>query len=139
MKLFFGLYLGIFTVTSYRAVKNQTDSTPYNTSTTEHVRAGGCAISRDLLCPACRRLHKRCQHPEIKGRIHYGDWLYVDRYEFRQVNDVMGDRVHYRIKTKNGKKLLFKTIRQALDIFVETKKEEHSVNIQKLNVYKIYE
>lgn len=129
--------VGNLTITSYRPVKNQTDSSPFFTSTGEKVRAGGCAVSRDQLCRACRRLHHRCRHPENSTKLHYGDWLYITKYGFRQINDVMGDRQHYAIHTKNGRKVMFKTIRKALDIFVEKWSEEHSVGVQHLTVHKI--
>lgn len=131
--------VGRLTVTSYRAVPEQTDDTPYYTSTNEHVRAGGCAISRDLLCPACRKLHRRCKRPENATKLHYGDWLYVGGYGYRQINDAMGAREHYCVKTNHGRKRLFKTIRRSLDIFVWTWKQEHSVNVKHLNVFKIKE
>lgn len=129
--------IGNLTITSYRPVKSQTDSSPFYTSTGEHVRAGGCAISRDQLCGACRRLHHRCQHPEYAAKLHYGDWLYIERYGYRQINDVMGARQHYTIRTKNGRKVMFKTIRKSLDIFVEKWSEEHSINVKHLTVFKI--
>ncbi len=115
----------------------EADSTPFRTSTGERVRAGGCAISRDQLCGACRRLHRRCLHPEYDKKLHYGDWLYIEKYGFRQIFDVMGERQHYTIRTKNGRKVMFKTIRQSLDIFVEKWSEEHSVGVRHLMVYKI--
>ncbi len=120
------------TVTSYRPVKEQTDDSPYHTSTGQKVRAGGCAISRDLLCGACRRLHRRCKHPEYAKRIHYGAWLYIDGYGYRQVNDVMG------ATQRNGKKGRI-AITNQIDIFVERWSEEHSVGVKHLNVFKIVE
>lgn len=129
--------VGKLTTTSYRAVKNQTDSSPFYTSTGEKVRAGGCAVSRDLLCGACRKLHHRCGHPEYATRLHYGQWLYIDRYGFRQVNDVMGKATHYKVRTKVGRKVLFCPIRRAVDIFVEKWSEEHSVGVRHLEVFKV--
>lgn len=129
------LLLGTLTITSYRPVKNQTDSTPFNTSTGERVRAGGCAVSRDLLCTACRKLHHRCKHPENITKLHYGDWLYIDGYGFRQINDVMGaySTVH------KGKKKVHIPIVRHVDLFVERWNEEHSVGVRKKDVYKIQE
>ena len=131
--------LGNLHVTSYRSVPSQTDSSPFVTSTDERVRAGGCAISRDLLCGACRKLHHRCKHPDNPTKLHYGDWLYIEGYGYRQINDVMGLREHYRIKAKAGSKKLFHTIRMSLDIWVEKWSEEHTVNVKHLNVYKVKE
>ena len=123
--------IGVLTVTSYRPIPEQTDNTPFNTSTTEYVRAGGCAVSRDLLCGACRKLHWRCKHPEYPKKVHYGDWLYIDGYGFRQVNDVMGEYKTQRVK---GKKVKIKIERQ-IDIFVWTYKEEKKVNVKQRNVW----
>lgn len=131
--------IGKLTITSYRAVPDQTDSTPYYTSTNEHVRAGGCAVSRDLLCPACKALHRRCSHPENPTKIHYGDWLYVRGYGYRQANDVMGLREHYWIRTSAGRRRMFKTIRRQIDLFVGTWKEEHSVNVRHADVFNVKE
>lgn len=133
------VFIGCLTVTSYRSVPGQTDDTPFYTSINEHVRAGGCAISRDLLCGACRRLHRRCDRPDNPTKLHYGDWLYIERYKFRQVNDVMGAREHYWVKTKHGRKRMFVTIRRHIDIWVGKWNEEHSVNVQHLKVYKVKE
>lgn len=129
--------IGTLQITSYRSVRSQTDRSPFFTSIGERVHAGGCAVSRDLLCPACRRLHHRCKHPEVRGRLHYGDWVYVDGYGFRQVNDVMGTRQHYWVRTKHGRRRLFKSIRRAIDIWVGTWKEEHAVNVRHRNVYQV--
>lgn len=128
-------FIGQMVVTSYRAVPEQTDNTPFYTSTNEHVRAGGCAISRDLLCGACRKLHHRCKRPDNPTKLHYGDWIYIDGYGFRQVNDVMAA---YTVE-RHGKRKVRRPIRQQIDIFVWTWKQEHSVNVKHLNVFKIKE
>lgn len=127
--------IGKITVTSYRPLVNQTDSTPFQTSTGEQVRAGGCALSRDLLCGACRKLHHRCKHPEYDKKIHYGDWVYVEKYGYRQVNDIMGAystvrRGQHRVKIP---------ITNQIDLFVEKWSEEHAVGVRHLNVFKIKE
>lgn len=127
--------VGKLTITSYRAVPEQTDSTPYYTSTNEHVRAGGCAISRDLLCPACRKLHRRCNHPDNTTKLHYGDWLYIDGYGYRQVNDVMGA---YSVERVHGKKVRTPLVRR-IDIFVWTWKQEHSVGVRDADVFNVKE
>lgn len=127
--------IGNLTVTSYRPVKEQTDNSPFYTSTKEHVRAGGCAASRDLLCGACRKLHRRCQHPEYAKKLHYGDWLYIGQHGYRQVNDVMGAYTTQRVK---GKKVRI-PINNQIDIFVWTYDQEKKINVQKLNVFKVKE
>ncbi len=81
-------------------------------------------MSRDLLCGSCRRLHKRCAHPEIRGKIHYGDWIYGKSVGFLQANDVMGAREHYWVRAKGGRRKRFKTIRQHVDVWVATLDEE---------------
>lgn len=129
------ILIGQLKITSYRPIPQQTDSTPFHTSTGEKVRAGGCAVSRDLLCGACTKLHKRCKHPEYPKKLHYGDWLYIRGFGYRQINDVMGDYSTQRVK---GKKVRF-PIRQAVDIFVEKWAEEHSVGVQFKDVYKVRE
>jgi len=125
--------IGNLTVTSYRSVPQQTDSTPFHTSTGAHVEPGGAAISRDLLCGACRKLHKRCRHPEYQKKIHYGDWLLVEGYGFRFVNDCMSDTSSIRVKGKRKKRI----IRNQIDLWVRSYKEEKSVNVKQLKVYKI--
>ena len=125
--------IGNLTVTSYRSVPQQTDSTPYHTSTGAHVEPGGAAISRDLLCGACRKLHKRCKHPEYTKKIHYGDWLFVEGYGFRFVNDCMSDTSTIRVKGKRKKRI----ISNQIDIWVSSYREEKTVNVKKLDVYKI--
>lgn len=127
--------IGHLTVTSYEAKQEQTDSSPFNTSTGERVRSGGVAISRDLLCGACRRLHHRCKRPDNPTHLHYGDWLYVEGYGFREVNDVMGA---YTTQKVHGKKIRI-PIRHHIDLFVWTWKEEHAVQVQNLAVYKVKE
>lgn len=44
-----GLLLGQMTITSYRSIPKQTDSSPHYTSIGEHVHPHGCAVSQDLL------------------------------------------------------------------------------------------
>lgn len=127
--------IGNLAVTSYRAVPAQTDSTPFRTSTGEKVRAGGCAISRDLLCGACRKLHRRCNHPEYGKKLHYDNWLYIDGFGYRQINDVMGA---YSIQRVKGKKVRIPIVSH-VDIFVEKWAEEHRVQTRFLNVYKVEE
>lgn len=125
--------IGNLTVTSYRSVTQQTDSSPYHTSTGAHVEPGGVAVSRDLLCGACRKLHRRCQHPEYTKKIHYGDWLYISGYGFRFVNDCMSNTSDIRVKGRWKKRL----IRNQIDIWVKSYNEEKLINTKKLNVYKI--
>ncbi len=130
------ILLGKLEVTSYRAVREQTDSTPFNTSTTERVRAGGCAISRDLLCGACRKLHHRCARPDNPTKLHYGDWLYIRGFGYRQINDVMADCATVR---RRGRVVARFPIRRHVDIFVERWAEEHAVGVQQCYVYSVKE
>ena len=90
--IFHGLFIGSLIVTSYRSVPSQTDQTPYHTSTNERVSPDGVAISRDLLCGACRKAHKRCGHPEYRKKLHYGDWVYIEEVGFKRVFDCMNKR-----------------------------------------------
>ncbi len=119
------LFLGSLTVTSYRSVKNQTDDTPFNTSTGEHVSISGVAVSQDLLCGACKKLHRRCKHPEVLTKLHYGDCLYISDVGFRIINDTMGLVKHEKIKTRNGFKRIYTKQHDWLDIWVSSYKEEH--------------
>lgn len=128
-------YIGNMVVTSYEPRKEQTDSTPFNTSTGERVRSGGVAISRDLLCGACRKLHHRCLRPDNLSKLHYGDWLYIEGYGYRQINDVMGAYTTQRV---HGKKVRI-PIKRHIDIFVWTWKEEHAVQVQTRGIYKLKE
>ncbi len=128
-------------MTAYQSVPAQTDDSPFYTSTGEHVRQGGVAVSRDLLCGACRKLHRQCQHPEDARKVHYGDWLYVRDAGFLRVNDVMGAREHYWIKTKGGRRRRFTTIRSHIDVWVGSKAEEHAFykkwGVQPVELYKV--
>lgn len=126
-----GTLVGNLTVTSYRSVPEQTDDSPYNTSTGESVHNGGVAISRDLLCGACRKLHHRCKHPEYNKKLHYGDWLYVPGNGFYRVNDVMGATKYDRGTKRRC------TIKQAVDLWVPTYKDEKAVGVQIKTVYKV--
>lgn len=87
-------------MTGYRSTTQQTDDSPFYTSTGEHVQRGGAAVSRDLLCGACRKLHHRCLHPDYPSKLHYGDWLYIRDAGFLRVNDVMGAYTRQRVKGK---------------------------------------
>lgn len=118
------ILVGSLTFTSYRSVPNQTDSTPFHTSTNERVFSGGAAISQDRLCGACRKLHKRCKHPENPTKIHYGDCLYLEGIGFKIVNDCMAKFHRYKIRTKDGVKVLFKKQTNWVDVWVPTLKDE---------------
>lgn len=69
--------LGSMTVTSYRSVPAQTDSSPYVTSIGEKVNKSGVAVSQDLL---------------KRGVVKYGDILYIEGYGLKVVNDTMNPR-----------------------------------------------
>lgn len=125
------ILIGNLTVTSYRSVPSQTDSTPNHTSAFnspwKHVQHGGVALSRDLLCKRCMNLHKRCERP-IKGtQYHYGDWLYIQGFGMRFVNDCMGA---YSVTKINGK-VHKRKIEKQIDIWVETYEEEKQVGWNK--------
>lgn len=96
------------TVTSYRSVPNQTDDSPYYTSTGEHVHPHGIAVSRDL--------HKRWGGP-----LNYGDVVYIEGYGFKVVNDVMNQR-H----------------KQAIDIWVATFDEEKAVGVRHKRIWLVH-
>jgi 3D (Asp-Asp-Asp) domain-containing protein len=99
--LLIGVFIGTMTVTSYRSVEAQTDSTPFITSTGEHVHSNGIALSRDLL--------KRWGGP-----VAYGDIVYVEGYGLKVVNDTM----HHRHKNR-------------VDLWVKTYEEEKNVGVRK--------
>ena len=115
--------IGALKITGYQSLKKNTDNTPFHTSTGDHVHSGGVAVSRDLLCTACRRLHKRCAHPEVAGRIHYGDGLYINGHGLVKVNDIMGEYTRQRV---NGK-IVKIPITQQIDIWVPSLREEQKV------------
>lgn len=120
--LLIAMSIGNVTMTAYRSVPMQTDSSPFITSTGERVRSGGVAVSRDLLCGACRKLHKRCLHPSYPKKIHYDEWLYVSEVGFLRVNDVMGDYTTQRV---NGKRVRI-PLRQRIDVWVPTLVDERA-------------
>lgn len=76
------LLLGVLTVTSYRPVAAQTDSSPTWTSIGDRTTRYGVAVSQDML---------------KDGRIKYGDVLLIDGYGLRVVNDCMNARYKNRI------------------------------------------
>lgn len=71
------IFIGSLTLTSYRSVPSQTDSTPFITSIGERVCKDGVAVSQDLL---------------LSGTVKYGDWLYIDGVGLKKVNDTMNQR-----------------------------------------------
>lgn len=71
------LLIGSLTITSYRSVPEQTDSSPFITSIGERVCKDGVAVSQDLL---------------KSKRIKYGDWLYIESIGLKRVNDTMHNR-----------------------------------------------
>lgn len=99
--------LGTLTVTSYRSVPEQTDDSPFITSTGDRVHQDGCAVSRDLL-------------KKWGGPIDYGDVLYIEGYGFKIVNDTM----HPRIK-------------RHVDMWVPTYQDEKAVGVRKIKIYLI--
>ena len=85
------ILIGSLRITSYRSVESQTDGSPYITSTGERTSPDGIAISQDLLCKDCLRLHRRCKRP-VGSTLHYGDWVYIGEVGLKRVNDVMNKR-----------------------------------------------
>lgn len=124
MKLLLVTFLvGSLKITGYQSLVKNTDSSPLYTSTGERTHRGGVAVSRDLLCGACMHLHKRCAHPEVGGRIHYGDDLFIQGHGFVKVNDVMGAYTKQRV---NGIVRRI-PITQQLDIWCANLKEEKAI------------
>ena len=118
------MFIGILQITSYRSVPHQTDNSPFITSTGEHVHKNGVAVSRDLLCRLVKdktKLHKRtsCKH---KTALHYGDWIFVEGFGLKQINDVMHHR-HSR----------------AIDLWVSTYAEEKKIQVRKGDVWLVAE
>lgn len=70
------------TVTSYRSVPEQTDTSPYTTSIGHHVHPYGCAVSQDLF---------------KRGIVSYGDIIYIPGFGFKVVNDTMNPRIKNHI------------------------------------------
>ncbi len=131
--------IGFLTVTNYRSVPNQTDSSPFNTSTGERVSVSGAAISQDLLCGACRKAHHRCKEPSYNKKIHYGDCLFIADVGFRIINDCMGKTKRCRVKTKHGIKTIFKKQLNWVDVWVSCYKDEHSFHKTfGINQHKVY-
>lgn len=134
-----GILIGNLTFTSYRSVEDQTDSSPFHTSTNERVYSGGVAISQDRLCGACRKLHKRCKRPDNPTKIHYGDCLYLEDVGFKIVNDCLSKFKRYRIQTKDGSKVMFKKQTNWLDVWVPTLKAEKEFHrIKGIRQYKVW-
>lgn len=69
--------IGTMTVTSYRAIPEQTDDTPTITSIGHRVHPYGVAVSRDML---------------LGRRICYGDIVYIPEFGYKVVNDTMNKR-----------------------------------------------
>lgn len=101
------VFIGTMTVTSYRSVPNQTDSSPWITSIGERVHPHGIAVSRDLL-------------KKNGGPINYGDEIYVEGFGFKVVNDTMNKRY-----------------KSSVDIWVRTYAEEKKVGVQNRSLWLI--
>lgn len=102
------LLLGTMTVTSYRAVPEQTKPEctgrhHCETSIGENVSELGVAVSQDLL---------------RSGKVHYRDVVFVDGVGYRIVND-----------TTNGR------LRNTVDVFVYDKNEEKAFGVRHLKVW----
>ena len=120
------ILIGNMTVTSYRSVPGQTDSTPFRTSINERVTPHGVALSRDLL--------KRWGGP-----IDYGDYIYIEGYGIKVVNDCMANYRCLQYKTIENRKRCVekKYIRKHVDIWVKTYKEEKKIGWRKGNIFLI--
>ena len=132
------ILVGAVRITSYQSLHNQTDSSPNWTSIGEHVHSGGIAVSADLLCPLAKIPTKSgfvlcnrgvlCPHPEM---LHYHDYLFVDGFGIRQVNDRMGlsqwDDIH--------KKRV--PINKAIDLWVQNYDEEKAVGVKRGKIWLI--
>lgn len=104
------IFLGILTVTSYRAVPAQTKPECTNrhhceTSIGENVSELGVAVSPDLL---------------LSRRVNYRQPVYIDGIGWRIVDDVMAPKNH-----------------NAIDVFVYTRAEEHAIGVRHAKVYTV--
>jgi 3D (Asp-Asp-Asp) domain-containing protein len=101
------VFLGTMTVTSYRSVPSQTDSSPWITSIGERVHPHGVAVSRDLL-------------KKNGGPLNYGDTIYIQGYGLKVVNDVMNKRY-----------------KRHIDIWVTTYAQEHKIGVRTKDIWLI--
>jgi 3D (Asp-Asp-Asp) domain-containing protein len=106
------ILIGTLTVTSYRAVPEQTKpecTGRYHCETAngENVSELGIAVSQDFI---------------RSGQIHFGDVLYIPTIGYRIVNDVMSAR-----------------LRRSVDIFVYTRNEEKKIGVRHWKVFLIHE
>lgn len=110
--------LGNMTITSYQPIEAQTDSSPWTTSIGERVHPHGVAVSRDML--------KRWGGP-----LNYGDWLYIEGYGFKVVNDCMSDTKWDKVNKVRV------PITRSVDIWVPNRAEEAKIGVKKRNVYRV--
>lgn len=104
------ILLGILTLTSYRAVPEQTkpgcqSRHTCTTSIDDGLTMYGCAVSQDML---------------KSGRVHYGDVLWIAGFGYRVVNDTMN------IRHKNS-----------VDLFVFTREDEKRVGVRHVQIYRM--
>lgn len=104
--------IGILQVTAYQPVPEQTDDTPYLTSTGDLVTRYGAAISQDLL---------------KSGQACYGDTVLIEGYGLRVINDAMGA---YTYRTNPPKKQ-----EMAVDMLVLGRLHESLVDVQQRKVW----
>lgn len=90
------LLLGSFIVTSYQSVKEQTDSSPCQTSTGYRTGPVGVAVHPRYLCPRAKypmgkeyKLCKRGPQCGWKKFLHYYDLVYIETIGPRFINDSM--------------------------------------------------
>lgn len=121
-----GLLIGNMTITSYRSIPEQTDSSPFITATGEHVTPHGVALSRDLLM-------------RWGGPIDYGDYIYIEGHGIKVVNDCMADYWCLEWRRIEGKRLCTKKkyIRKHVDMWVKTYKEEKKIGWHKGHIFLI--
>jgi 3D (Asp-Asp-Asp) domain-containing protein len=103
------VFIGTLTVTAYRSVPEQTDTTPFITSMGERTHKGGCAVSRDLLAAS----------------LPYGTFIYIEDIGVCHINDTTNARhkrlvdvwvpsrsveKHVGVKKRRVYKLIYKTL-----------------------------
>lgn len=105
------LLIGTMTVTSYRAIPQQTKPEctgrhHCETSINENVSELGAAVSQDLLA---------------SGKVRYRDVLFIPGVGYRIVNDCTNSRLH-----------------NTVDVFVYTRQQERTFGVKHLRVWVIH-
>lgn len=93
------LLLGLYTLTAYRPVVEQTDSSPCIPANGQYVHTDGVAISRDL-------------HVRYGGSLKFGDLIFIEDVGWKIVIDLMNKRhkrsVDVLVKDLHQEKLFYK-------------------------------